>query len=71
MIELPIERHHTPTRAGDVPHSQADNSLLRSLFTIEPVELDTGLQATVDWMREYIADQSTASATSTTTTGGG
>jgi UDP-glucose 4-epimerase len=55
MIDLPIERRHVATRAGDVPHSQADNSLLRSLFTIDPVDLDTGLRATVAWMGDYIA----------------
>ena len=42
-------------RAGDVPHSQADNSLLRSLFAIDPVDLDDGLSATVEWMRRYLA----------------
>ncbi len=55
MIDLPIEVEHVANRAGDVPHSQADNSLLRSLFTIDPVDLDTGLTATVEWMRQYIA----------------
>jgi UDP-glucose 4-epimerase len=60
LADLPIERHHTPPRAGDVPHSQADNSLLRSLFEIEPVALDDGLRATVDWMRQYIAEHPTA-----------
>ena len=55
MIELPIAVEHVANRAGDVPHSQADNSLLRSLFTIDPVDLDTGLVATVEWMRQYIA----------------
>ena len=43
---------HIPTRAGDVPHSQADDTLLRSLFpTVTPVPFDEGLRATVDWMR--------------------
>jgi len=56
MIDQPIEREHVATRAGDVPHSQADNSLLRSLFTIDPVDLDAGLLATVEWMRQYIAE---------------
>lgn len=56
MIDLPIELQHVATRAGDVPHSQADNSLLRSLFTIDPVDLDTGLVATVAWMRTWMRD---------------
>ncbi len=55
VIDQPIEQLHVATRAGDVPHSQADNALLRSLFTIAPVDLDTGLSATVDWMRNYLA----------------
>ena len=40
-----------------MPHSQADNTLLRSLFPdVEPVELDDGLAATVAWMRSVVAD---------------
>ena len=56
MIGSTVERDHTPPRPGDVPHSQADNSLLRSLFIdIDPVSLDDGLTATVEWMRAYVA----------------
>lgn len=52
----PLERHHIDTRPGDVPHSQADNTLLRSLFPdVAPVALDDGLRATVAWMRDYLA----------------
>lgn len=41
---------HLPPRAGDVMHSQADNSLLRSLIPgIEPVEFSEGLRQTVEW----------------------
>ena len=44
-----------PPRAGDVPHSQADDSRIRALFPdIEPVPLAIGLKATVDWMRAVI-----------------
>lgn len=51
--ELP--RQHLPYRAGDVPHSQADNSLLVGLFpTIEPTSLEDGLRATIEWMTEYL-----------------
>jgi len=43
---------HLPPRAGDVTHSQADNSLLRSLIPgIEPVEFSEGLRQTVEWSR--------------------
>ena len=44
-----------PSRAGDVPHSQADDSAIRSLFPdIEPVPLEIGLKTTVDWMRTIL-----------------
>lgn len=47
-----LDVEHQPTRAGDVPHSQADTARLRSLFpNVEPVPLVTGLAATVDWFR--------------------
>lgn len=42
---------HVEPRAGDVRHSQADDSRLRALFPdIEPVALRDGLAATVEWM---------------------
>ncbi|MFL6206808.1 MAG: NAD-dependent epimerase/dehydratase family protein [Acidimicrobiales bacterium] len=48
----PVEREHQPTRAGDVPHSQADTTRLRSLFPdVEPVAFVDGLRATIDWFR--------------------
>jgi len=51
----PLDRNHVATRPGDVPHSQADNTLLRELFPeVEPVSLDDGLHATVDWMRTHL-----------------
>jgi UDP-glucose 4-epimerase len=56
VVGQPIEVDHVETRPGDVPHSQADNALLRSLFTsIDPITLDVGLLETVDWMREQLA----------------
>lgn len=46
--ELPVE--HLPTRAGDVRHTQAANDVLLSLFPdVKPVDLRTGLEATVSW----------------------
>lgn len=55
IIGAPIERNHTEPRAGDVPHSQADNTRLMSLFgELQPVEFERGLRATVDWMRTTI-----------------
>ena len=47
-----LARDHLPQRAGDVPHSQADSTLLQGLFPdIEPVGLAEGLRATVEWFR--------------------
>jgi UDP-glucose 4-epimerase len=41
-----------PPRVGDVLHSRADDSRLRELFPgLEPVTLDAGLRATVEWAR--------------------
>jgi UDP-glucose 4-epimerase len=52
LVGLPLERAHSPNRAGDVPHSQADNSVLRSLLgDIVPIPFVDGLRATVEWMR--------------------
>ena len=49
----PVDVEHRPTRAGDVPHSQADPGRLRSLFPdLEPLPLVDGLAATVDWFRQ-------------------
>lgn len=49
-----VDVEHLPTREGDVPHSQADTTRLRSLFPeVEPVPLVDGLQATVDWFRSH------------------
>jgi UDP-glucose 4-epimerase len=42
-----------PPRAGDVPHSQAENTSLRSLFPdVEAVPLIEGLAKTVQWFQE-------------------
>ena len=46
-------RVHREARVGDVKHSQADNALLLSLFPgVVPVDLRTGLERTVEWMRQ-------------------
>jgi UDP-glucose 4-epimerase len=52
-----VKVEHTEPRVGDVPHSQAANDRLRALFPdVEPVDLETGLRATIDWFRS--AEQS-------------
>ncbi|MGB9345918.1 MAG: NAD-dependent epimerase/dehydratase family protein [Ilumatobacteraceae bacterium] len=55
MIETqtgrPAERLHVDPRPGDVPHSQADNHLLRSLFPdATAADLEVGLSETIEWM---------------------
>lgn len=44
---------HREPRAGDVKHSQADNTRLRTLFPdVRPVSLEEGLAETVAWFKE-------------------
>jgi UDP-glucose 4-epimerase len=50
---LTAEVHHRDPRPGDVKHSQADNTVLRSLFPdVEPVPLEQGLSETIAWFKE-------------------
>ena len=52
--ELPVT--FAPPRPGDVRRSQADPTRLRALFPdLEPIDLETGLRATVDWFRSVSA----------------
>ena len=51
-----VEVEHTASRVGDVPHSQAANDRLLELFPdVDPVDLRTGLAATIDWFRNESA----------------
>jgi UDP-glucose 4-epimerase len=55
VLGHPLEREHHPRRAGDVDHTQADTTRLRELFPgVQPVGLETGLRATVEWYREAL-----------------
>ncbi|MFI8090025.1 NAD-dependent epimerase/dehydratase family protein [Streptomyces sp. NPDC086080] len=46
------QREHTGDRVGDVPHSQADDARLRTLFpTSTPTPLRAGISATANWLR--------------------
>jgi UDP-glucose 4-epimerase len=48
-----LPREHVAVRAGDVQHSQADQTRLRAMFpAINPVPLPEGLRATVAWFQE-------------------
>lgn len=52
IVEHPLEVRHDPPRPGDVAHSEADSSRLRSLFPdVSPVPLQSGLATTVEWFR--------------------
>ena len=48
---LPVD--FQPPRAGDVPRSQADSTVLQSLFPdLEATPFAEGLRATADWFAE-------------------
>jgi UDP-glucose 4-epimerase len=50
VLGRPVERTHRAPRPGDVRDSQADQRALGALFPdIEPVDLRSGIAATVDW----------------------
>src|SRR5262250_1372495 len=50
MLGRPLERAHSPTRVGDVPHTLADVSAAKRDFGYEPVvEFDEGLRRTVEF----------------------
>lgn len=52
ILGRPLEVQHNDPRTGDVQHSQADQTRLRTLFPdVEPIALETGLRVTVDWFR--------------------
>ncbi len=61
---LAVEFH--PPRAGDVAHSQADHARLDALFPhLEPVALEAGLRATVQWMTTIGGPSAATTATAT------
>jgi UDP-glucose 4-epimerase len=50
MLGRPLERKHSPTRVGDVPHTLADLSAAKRDLGYEPaVEFDEGLRRTVEF----------------------
>ncbi len=60
ILGHPVERNHVERRAGDVPHSQADNTrLLELLPGLEPTPFVDGLIATVAWMRGEVSGPAT------------
>ena len=54
-VDAPLIIENIANRVGDVPHSQADSTLLRSLFPrVEPFDFIAGLEGTIEWMRHAI-----------------
>lgn len=52
LVGQRLEREHLGPRVGDVRHSQADQTTLRSMFpNIEPVSITDGLTQTLEWFR--------------------
>lgn len=52
VLGHPLEREHLPVRAGDVRHSQADQTSFQALFpAVDAVPLAEGLRRTVEWFR--------------------
>lgn len=50
LCSSPVSVEHCPPRPGDVQHSRADNTSLRTLFPgLSPVPLETGLAQTAKW----------------------
>jgi UDP-glucose 4-epimerase len=55
QVDRPLVVGNIANRVGDVPHSQADCSLLRSLIpAIDPIDFEVGLSETIDWMRTVV-----------------
>ncbi len=51
-LDEPLVIDHVASRVGDVPHSQADSTLLQHLFDdLTPVDFVHGLIDTIEWMQ--------------------
>jgi len=52
LLGRTLQRHHTPSRAGDVPHTLADIDKAKRLMDYTPlVDFDEGLRRTVDFFK--------------------
>jgi UDP-glucose 4-epimerase len=52
ILRRPLQVVHEPERVGDVRHSEADSSRLRSLFpAATAIDLPAGLRSTVEWFQ--------------------
>lgn len=58
VLGRPLAVQTLPTRTGDVPHSQADNAQLRTLFPgVAPLPLTEGIRRTVEWMQGLLGSE--------------
>ncbi len=56
LLGRPLQRHHTPVRAGDVPHTLADVGKAKRLLGYTPlVSFDEGLKRTFEYFRGGLA----------------
>ena len=56
LLGLSVWREHGPSRQGDVHDSNADPTLLRSLFpSVTPTPLRDGLKSTIEWFSKMEA----------------
>src|SRR5881409_524380 len=56
LLGRPLQRHHTPARAGDVAHTLADVGKAKSLLGYTPlVTFDEGLKRTFEYFRGGLA----------------
>ena len=56
LLGRPLQRHHTPARAGDVPHTLADVGKAKRLLGYTPlVSFDEGLKRTFEYFRGGLA----------------
>jgi nucleoside-diphosphate-sugar epimerase len=52
IVGRPLERRHTPSRAGDVPHTLADVEKAKRLLSYTPlVDFDDGFRRTVEYFK--------------------
>lgn len=55
VLGTSLERSHVEPRRGDVPHSQADSSVVRHLFPdVRAIDLTEGVRSTIEWMRGWL-----------------
>jgi UDP-glucose 4-epimerase len=55
LLGHPVERRHTPSRAGDVAHTLADIDRAKRLLGYTPlVPFDEGLRRTLDFFRRSL-----------------